>query len=70
MKRELQYYDDSKFEYRLETFVNIKITELSDKLNKLGDDGWELVTVDILPFNTKKVYIFKRRLHSIIDEVE
>lgn len=70
MKRELQYYDDSKFEYRLETFVNIKITELSDKLNKLGDDGWELVTVDILPSNTKKVYIFKRRLHSIIDEVE
>ena len=70
MKRELQYYDDSKFEYRLETFVNIKITELSDKLNKLGDDGWELVTVDVLPFNTKKVYIFKRRLHSIIDEVE
>ena len=70
MKRELQYYDDSKFEYRLETFVNIKITELSDKLNKLGDDGWELVTIDVLPFNTKKVYIFKRRLHSIIDEVE
>ena len=70
MKRELQYYDDSKFEYRLETFVNIKITELSDKLNKLGDDGWELVAVDVLPFNTKKVYIFKRRLHSIIDEVE
>jgi hypothetical protein len=44
-----------KWEYKIE-WGNIS----SDKLNKLGDDGWELVAVERNEATALKKYFFKR----------
>lgn len=47
------------FEYKeVRTPADVSLTE--DKLNELGKDGWELITID------NGIYIFKRMFAEVV----
>lgn len=52
----------TRFEYRTERLrdtENNSPETLIEFLNKLGDEGWELVAVPTIPYNT--MLVFKRK---------
>ena len=56
---EIQYIE--KFEYTYKQYSGFTITKIVDELNKMGNEGWELIS------NTndevgRQIYIFKRRI--------
>lgn len=50
-----------QWEYKI--LANFSLWSAEDELNKLGEEGWELVTVRQDPFNNLNEYaVFKRPL--------
>lgn len=56
---ELQSYE--KFEYTYKQFNGYSISKIVDELNKLGQEGWELIN-NIKDEIGRPRYIFKRTL--------
>ncbi len=56
---ELQYFD--KFEYTYKQYNGYSISKIVDELNKMGQDGWELIS-NISDEIGRHRYIFKRRI--------
>lgn len=57
---EVQYFD--KFEYAVEYFSGYSTSKIVSKLNELGQEGWELISIN--KENSCKVYyLFKRKLN-------
>lgn len=56
---EIQYYD--KFEYTYKQYSGYTITKVVDELNKMGQEGWELIN-NIKDEIGRPRYIFKRRI--------
>lgn len=56
----LQTYD--RFDYLVQNFRETSNNDLVAKLNALGTEGWELVTVMQPHPNTNRTYIFKRKI--------
>lgn len=56
---ELQSYE--KFEYTYKQFNGYSISKIVDELNKLGQEGWELIS-NIKDEIGRPRYIFKRTL--------
>lgn len=56
---ELQYYD--KFEYTVKQFSGYSISKIVDELNKLGQEGWELIN-NITDAIGRPQYILKRKI--------
>lgn len=62
---ELQAFD--KFEYQVKTFRDTRPSDLTNKLNEIGNEGWELV--NIVNNNIGNIlYIFKRKLTCVITD--
>lgn len=57
---EVQYFD--KFEYTVEYFSGYSISKIVSKLNELGQEGWELISIN-KENNGKVYYLFKRKLN-------
>lgn len=56
---ELQSYE--KFEYTYKQFNGYSISKIMDELNKLGQEGWELIS-NIKDEIDRPRYILKRKL--------
>jgi len=56
---EIQYYD--KFEYAYKQYSGYTIAKVVDELNKMGQEGWELIN-NIKDEIGRPRYIFKRRI--------
>ena len=56
---ELQRYE--KFEYTYKQFNGYSISKIVDELNKLGQEGWELIS-NIKDEIDRPRYILKRKL--------
>lgn len=53
-----------KFEYTYETFSGFSMSKVLEKLNILGEEGWELIAI-IKDDLSRNRYIFKRKVTSI-----
>lgn len=62
---ELQGFD--KFEYQVKSFRDIRVSDLTNKLNEIGQEGWELVNIINNSIGTI-LYVFKRKLTCIITD--
>lgn len=62
---ELQGFD--KFEYQVKAFRDTRASDLTNKLNEIGQDGWELVNITNNSIGTI-LYVFKRKLTCIITD--
>lgn len=62
---ELQGFD--KFEYQVKAFRDIRVSDLTNKLNEIGQEGWELVNIINNSIGTI-LYVFKRKLTCIITD--
>ena len=58
----VQAYDT--FEYKCQTFAGFSMSKVVEELNKLGADGWELITI-IKDDISRNRYILKRKIKSI-----
>ena len=56
---ELQYFE--KFEYTYKQYAGYTIAKVVDELNKMGQDGWELIN-NIKDEIGRPRYIFKRKI--------
>lgn len=52
-----------KFEYTYKVFNNFSISKIIEELNKLGEDGWELMNIHLDEIGRNR-YIFKREILS------
>ena len=62
---ELQCFD--KFEYQVKAFRDTRTADLTNKLNEIGKEGWELVNIANNNIGTI-LYIFKRKLMCVVTE--
>jgi hypothetical protein len=53
----------AKFEYRITAFPPLDEKEMEDRYNKLGAEGWELITID--ENSGFKKSVFKREINSL-----
>ena len=58
---EIQYID--KFEYSFKSFNGYSIQKIVDEMNKLGNEGWEFITISNDNLG-RSCYIFKRKIVS------
>lgn len=56
---ELEYYD--KFEYMYKSFNGFSIAKIVEELNKLGQEGWELIS-NLRDEIGRTRYVFKRKI--------
>lgn len=62
---ELQAFDT--FEYQVKSFRDSRTSDLTNKLNDIGKEGWELVNV-INNNIGNTLYIFKRKLTCVVTD--
>lgn len=60
-----------KYEYIGRSFNGMTTNAIIEELNKLGDNGWELINVDVNLFtvginNDLPMFLFKREYHELI----